>query len=136
MNFFKRLLGLLGGGGGAPRADGRYLTIYLLSRRCNEPVMGQVDLLNELSASDDEQYAFYTRKVIHTSGERRCFSEVEANIYFNANKQVAHHEVSGGRWLTADEYAQELARFNAPPPDDADADAPQSNPPAPTRDTK
>ena len=137
MNLFKRLIGLFGGGGGGPRSDGRYLTIYLLSRRCNEPISGQVDTLNELSQSDDAQYTYYTRKVIHTSGERRCFDQVEASIYFNQNKQVVHHEVQGGRWLTAEEYEQELARFHAPPDepeaDEASATA-QPAPPAAARD--
>jgi hypothetical protein len=48
MNPFKWLANLFGGGG-APRADKRYLTIYVLSRRCNEPISGQVDLLNSTS---------------------------------------------------------------------------------------
>jgi hypothetical protein len=117
MNLLKRLATLFSGGG-APRADKRYLTIYVLSRRCNEPVSGQVDLLNELSKPDEGEYAFYTRKVLHTTGERRCFAEVEVQLYFNPNKQVVHHEVEGGRWLTSQEYSEELARYNAPPPED------------------
>jgi hypothetical protein len=134
MNLFKRLAALFTGGG-SPRADSRYLTIYLLSRRCNEPVSGQVDLLNELSASEDSQYTFFTRKVIHTSGQRRCFSQVEASLYFNQSKQVVHHEVEGGRWLTEEEYAQELARFNAPPEEEESGDSSASNPTVPPRDT-
>lgn len=117
MNLFKRLAGLFSGGG-APRADKRYLTIYVLSRRCNEPVSGQVDLLNELSKPDEGEYEYYTRKVLHTTGEKRCFSQVDVHLYFNKDKQVVHHEVEGGRWLTSEEYAAELARFNAPPPED------------------
>lgn len=114
MNFLKRLASLFSGGGAAS-SDKRYLTIYVLSRRCNEPVSGQVDLLNELSGTDEGEYAYYTRKVLHTTGERRCFSQVEVNLYFNRDKQLVHHEVEGGRWLTSEEYDAELARFNAPP---------------------
>lgn len=120
MNLLKRLAGLFSGGGGVPSGDKRYLTIYVLSRRCNEPISGQVDLLNELSKTDEGEYAYYTRKVLHTTGERRCFSQVEINLYFNQDKRVTHHEVEGGRWLTSDEYAVELARFNAPPEEDDD----------------
>jgi hypothetical protein len=125
MNLLKRLATFFGGGGG-PRADKRYLTVYVLSRRCNEPISGQVDLLNELSRPDEGDYAYYTRKVLHTSGEKRCFAQVEVNLYFNQDKQVVHHEVEGGRWLTSEEYSAELARFNAPPeeePDEATEDA-------------
>jgi hypothetical protein len=129
MNFLKRLASLFGGGG-APRADKRYLTVYVLSRRCNEPVSGQVDLLNELSKPDEGDYAFYTRKVLHTTGERRCFSQVEINLYFNQDKVVVHHEVEGGRWLTSAEYEVELARFNAPPTEEDEIAKPPANPAA------
>jgi len=125
MNFFK-WFGSLFGGGGVPSGDKRYLTIYVLSRRCNEPVSGQVDLLNELSRSDEGDYAYFTRKVLHTTGERRCFSQVEISLYFNQDKQVVNHEVEGGRWLTSDEYATELARFNTPLPEEEAADEEQS----------
>lgn len=121
MNLLKRLANLFSGG--APRGDKRYLTIYALDRRCNEPISGQVDLLNELSKTDDGEYAYYTRKVLHTTGERRCFSQVEINLYFDQNKQVVHHEVQGGRWLTSDEYAAELERFNAPPPEESEEES-------------
>lgn len=117
MGLFK-WLGSLFGGGGAPSGDKRYLTIYALSRRCNEPVSGQVDLLNELSRSDEGDYAYFTRKVLHTSGERRCFSQVDISLYFNQDKHVIKHEVEGGRWLTSEEYDTEFARFNAPLPEE------------------
>jgi hypothetical protein len=113
MNFLKRLANLFGGRPSS--SSGRMLTIYVLSRRCNEPVAGTVDMFNEISQSEDSAYSYYTRKVLHTSGERRCFGQVEVEIWFNQNKEVAHHDVTGGRWLDAEEYAVELARFHAPP---------------------
>ena len=114
MNLFQRIANLFRGGGGG--SDSRFLPIYVLSRRCNEPIAGQLDMLNELSLADDEEDgAYYGRKVLHTSGERRCFDQVEVMLWFNSNKQLLRQEVAGGRWLEADEYARELARFNAPP---------------------
>lgn len=112
MNFLRRLFGGRPGGSAS-----RMLNIYVLNRRCNEPVAGTVDLFNELSQSEDSSYSYYTRKVLHTSGERRCFGQVEVEIWFNQNKEPVHHAVEGGRWLTAEEYEAELARFHAPPPD-------------------
>jgi len=114
MNLLKRFASLLMGGG-ASNSDNRYLTVYALSRRCNEPISGQVDLHNELSKTDEGEYAYYTRKVLHTTGESRCFAQVEIEMHFNRDKKVVDHEVTGGRWLTSDEYEVELARFNAPP---------------------
>jgi hypothetical protein len=114
MNFFRRLFG------GKPTSSaGRMLPIYVLDRRCNEPIAGQVDLFNELSQAEEGEYVYHTRKVLHTSGERRCFSQVEVNLYFDRDKQLVHHEVAGGRWLDATEYQAELARFNAPPEEPA-----------------
>ncbi len=128
MNFFKNLANLFRGGGGSA-TDKRYLTIYVLSRRCNEPVSGQVDLLNELSRTDESDSAFFTRKVLHTTGERRCFSQVEISLYFNQDKQIIRHEVEGGRWLTAEEYSTELARFNAPLPEENEGGDEAAQPP-------
>lgn len=103
MSFFQKLSDLFRGG----RPAERMLPIYAYSRRCREPVAGTVDLFNELSQPDDEEYAYYVRKVLHTSGRNRCFDEIEVQIWFDKNKRIAHQEVQGGRWLTEDEYLAE-----------------------------
>ncbi|MEZ4616393.1 MAG: hypothetical protein R2867_12945 [Caldilineaceae bacterium] len=114
MSLFQRIANLFRGGGGS--GDSRFLPLYVLSRRCNEPITGQLDLLNELSiAEEEDDAAYYGRKVLHTSGERRCFDQVEVQLWFNGNKQLLRQEVIGGRWLEATAYEQELARFHAPP---------------------
>lgn len=74
--------------------------------------------MNSLSREEDSDAQFYTRKVLQGSGQNRCFTQVEVELWFDRNKKVIRHEVSGGRWLTADEYETELARFNAPPQED------------------
>src|SRR5690606_2455860 len=122
MNFLRRLFGGRPGG-----SAGRLLNIYVLHRRCNEPIAGTVDLFNELSQSEDSSYSYYTRKVLHTSGERRCFGQVEVEIWFNQNKEAVHHEVEGGRWLTAEEYEAELARFHTPPDPDTESEGDESD---------
>ena len=114
MNIFQKLASLFKPG---PSTKTRHLSVYLLSRRCNEPLMGQVDMMNELSQTEDGQHSFFVRKVLHTSGRNRCFDQVEVQLWFDANRQLVSHEQFGGRWLTAEEYQQELARFNAPPPE-------------------
>lgn len=120
MSIWSRLSKMItGGAGGGP--DNRTQNIFVLSQRCREPIAGQVDLLNELSRTEDDGAEFYSRKVLHTSGDNRCFDQVEVNLWFDRNKRIVNHEVSGGRWLEADEYAAELARFSAPPQDAAGA---------------
>ncbi|BAL98409.1 MULTISPECIES: hypothetical protein [Caldilinea] len=107
MNLFARLLAALRSKG-APGAD-RYLSVYVFSHRCREPIKGQIDLLNELSLAEEES-GYYVRKVLHTSGRNRCFAQVEVQLWLDDKKQVTRYEVQGGRWLTAEEYAAELER--------------------------
>ena len=121
MSFLARFANLFKGGG----SGNRMLTVYALSRRCDEPVAGQIDLFNELSRTEDEgDSTFYTRKVLHTSGEKRCFDQVEVELWFDRNKNISNHDVTGGRWLEEHEYAEELARFNAPPEEDGGESSP------------
>lgn len=108
MGFFARLAALFTGK--APSGSERHLPIYVLAHRCREPIASQVDLLNELSLADKEGGGYYVRKVLHTSGEQRCFGQVEVQLWLDSQKQVTQHEVQGGRWLSADEYAAEVAR--------------------------
>ena len=115
MSFLKKLASFFtGGGGGGSRA----LPIYVFSNRCREPITADIDLVNSLSRDDENDKEYYTRKVLQGSGKNRCFTQVEVEIWFDRNKNVSRHEVNGGRWLTAEEYEEELIRFNAPPEED------------------
>jgi hypothetical protein len=121
MSIFKKLVSLFTGG--SPRTGSRRtFTLYALSRRCNEPLSADVDLLNSLSQAEEGDAAYYTRKVIQGSGARRCFAQVEVELWFDSNRNLLRHEVHGGRWLSEAEYAAELARFNAPPEEEENDD--------------
>ena len=109
MGFFARIMAAFTGK--APRGSDRYLPIYVLDHRCREPIAGQIDLLNELSLSEEEGGGYYVRKVLHTSGASRCFGQVEVQVWLDGKKQIKQHEVQGGRWLTAEEYAAEVERL-------------------------
>ena len=113
MNFLKRLASLFAGGGGG--GSNRAYPIYVFSNRCREPIMAEIDLVNSLSRDEENENQFYTRKVLQGSGKNRCFTQVEVDIWFDRGKKVSHYEVNGGRWLTEEEYEEELIRFNAPP---------------------
>ena len=115
MSILKRLASLFTG---KSSSGGRNLSIYVLSKRCNEPLSAEVDTLNALSGSDDGDASYYTRKVIQGTGRNRCFGQVEVELWFNSQRVLLRHAVSGGRWLTAEEYETELERFNAPPEED------------------
>lgn len=98
------------------------MAIYVLSKRCNEPLSAEVDTLNALSGSDDGDASYYTRKVIQGTGKNRCFTQVEVELWFNSQRVLLRHAVTGGRWLTAEEYEAELERFNAPPEEEENED--------------
>ncbi|MEZ4728834.1 MAG: hypothetical protein R3E79_17005 [Caldilineaceae bacterium] len=111
MNIFKRIANFFQGGGGS--SSNRYFPIHVLSRRCREPLVGQVDLLNELSLTEEDDSTYYTRKVVHTSGRTRCFDQVEVLLWFDKNKQLLRQEVWGGEWLDAEAYERAEADFQA-----------------------
>ena len=111
MNIFQRIANFFRGGGAA--GDNRYFPIRVLSRRCREPLTGQVDLLNELSLTEEDDGEFYTRKVLHTTGRTRCFDQVEVLLWFDKNKQLLRNEVWGGEWLDAEAYERAEADFQA-----------------------
>jgi len=111
MNFLKRIASFFQGGGTASR--GRHFPIYVLSRRCREPLVGQIDLLNEISLTEEDDSAYYTRKVLHTTGRTRCFDQVEVLVWFTKDKQLLRHEVQGGTWLAEEEYERAEAEFQA-----------------------
>ena len=115
MSFLESLKKLFSGGSGGPTSGNRStFPIYVQDHRCGEPVQGEINLLSELSRGDDDA-DFFVRKVLHTSGKKRCFSQVEVQLWFDKKKTLLRHEITGGKWLSADEYAAALERFNAPP---------------------
>ena len=113
MNFLKKLASFFTGGGGGGGGSNRAFPIYVFSNRCREPIMAEIDLVNSLSRDEDNQ--FYSRKVLQGSGRNRWFTQVEVEIWFDRSKKVSRYDVSGGRWLTEEEYEEELIRFDAPP---------------------
>jgi hypothetical protein len=101
MSFLSRIAALFSG---APKTNNRYFSVYVVSNRCREPVAGQVDLLNELSLTDEKERPYFVRKVLHTSGRNRCFDQVEVQLWFDSNKRLMEKDIFGGRWLERDEY--------------------------------
>ena len=118
MGFFKRFAEMIGGGRGDEK---RFLTVYVLTNRCREPIAVRVDLHNEVSRIEGDD-GYYVRKVIQTSGAKRCFDQVEVELWLDKNQRVTNREVQGGRWLEEEEYVAELEQFNAPPEDPQDGE--------------
>ena len=108
-----------GGSGASKQGNRQTFPVYVQDHRCGEPVQGEVNLLNELSKGDNDS-EFYVRKVLHTAGTKRCFGQVEVELWFDTKRNFLRHQITGGKWLTADEYTAALERFNAPPEEETD----------------
>lgn len=108
MGFLKKLSSLLSGGG-AREDNGNIHREYVRCKRCGEKLLVRVDLRNELTPTYEEgEGAYYVRKGLVGSGKARCFQTIEVELYFDANRQFVSRYVTGGEFITREEFeAQE-----------------------------
>jgi hypothetical protein len=121
VGFLKKLASLFSGGpgGGSAGDDGRTRWVYVRCNACSEPLAIRVDLQNDLSpewnnssaaGSDQPDYYSVHKTVI---GRERCYRSVEIELVFNRNHQVESERAVGGTLLTAEEYEQAKAEWEA-----------------------
>ncbi|MGB9606252.1 MAG: hypothetical protein ACPL88_10300 [Bryobacteraceae bacterium] len=112
MSFLERLRRVLGGQAGKSSSGGRSrfgddpnaYWIYAQCRRCGEPLKARINLMNDLSETEDGE-GWIVRKGLVGTGANRCFQTVEVTLTFDRQKQnVIASEVAGGRLLTVQEY--------------------------------
>ncbi len=126
MSFLDRLRGMLGGadkprtggrggaGGGSSFGgeDANMHLVYAKCRRCGEPLLGRVNMMNEPSQEDDDTWV--VRKTLSGSGKNYCFQTVEVTLEFDRQKKtVLSAEATGGSLISAEEYAALLAAQQA-----------------------
>ena len=100
MGFLKKLLG--GGDRGGrtdkPQTDTQGIYFYVQCDRCGIPVRiradKQYDLINEGGG-------FVWHKTIV---DNRCFRPMPTVVYLNSAYEVVSHEITGGRYITQEEY--------------------------------
>jgi hypothetical protein len=98
MGFLDGLRSLFGGGGRP--ADGGYY-IYVRCGRCGEAIRTRVNLHNDLSGRDEGGYVVSKTLV----GGGRCFERISVTLMFDQSRRVVDREISGGEFITAQEYA-------------------------------
>jgi hypothetical protein len=88
--------------------------IYAKCRRCGEPLLGRVNMMNEPSQEDDDTWI--VRKTLSGTGavsgggRNYCFQTVEVTLQFDRSKKnVLNAEASGGTLISAEEYAALVA---------------------------
>jgi hypothetical protein len=109
MGFLKKLSALFSGGG--TQSDSRYAhREYIRCSRCGEALVARVDVRNDLTPTYDEgEGAYYARKGVVGSGKTRCYQTMEVELYFDAQRNLVSRYVTGGEFITADEYHAEAA---------------------------
>jgi hypothetical protein len=101
LNFLKKLLGL-----GEPSGDPHGIFFYVQCDNCGAAVRLRVHRIHDLNR---EGSGFVWRKTIVDS---RCFRKIPTAVTFDNRYQVIEQEITGGRYITAEEYA---ALQNPPP---------------------
>ena len=108
MSLLKRLGKALVGG---QHSDPNALWVYVRCKRCGEAIAARVSTRSDLSIDYDENGrpgGYHVRKVL-IGGKRRCYQPVEVNLTFDAGRRLLEREISGGEFITAEEYAAESA---------------------------
>jgi len=107
MGFLKKLFG--GGNatndnrpGGAP-ADPQGIYFYVQCDRCGAPVRLRADKQYDLI---NEGHGYTWHKTIV---DNRCFRPMPTVVHLNGAYEMVSHEISGGHYITQDEYEALLA---------------------------
>ena len=104
MNILQQLTKLFTAQGGEGNIHREYVRCF----RCKETLVVRVNLDNELTPQYGEgEGEFYVRKGILGSGKNRCFQTVEVELYFNLEKQLISRNISGGEFITQEEFKAE-----------------------------
>jgi hypothetical protein len=84
---------------GGNRKDELWLEVRC--NRCGETIRARVDLRNDLSLLDEGEYekaAYFCRKIL--IGAQRCYQPVEVELYFDMQRGLVEHRVSGGEFIS------------------------------------
>lgn len=111
MGFLKKLLGdnTTGSRPAKGSADPQGVYFYVQCERCGTPVRlradKQYDLVNEGGG-----YVWHKTIV-----DNRCFRPMPTVVFLNAAYEMVSHEISGGRYITPEEYDSLLAARESGP---------------------
>ena len=74
--------------------------IYVRCKRCGEAIKTRIDLRNNLTPLDEGGYIVHKTLV----GNQLCFERIEVTLTFGEHRQVVGQEISGGEFITAEEF--------------------------------
>jgi hypothetical protein len=108
MNFLRKIFF----GGGVSNTSASVLTLYVRPKMCEQVVVLQINIKDQLSLNDDES-GYFVRKV---ANHPRCPFEAEVMLYFDRNKNLTKREITGGAFVEESVYLDFLASTNQTTP--------------------
>jgi hypothetical protein len=102
MNFLKRWFG---GSGGMSRGDKEGVYFYIRAKRTGEVIQVRLNRSNDLSLTDSGD-SYYVRKL---AVGQRSFDRIEAEFFFDRNRNFVSADVTGGELVERADYEQYLA---------------------------
>lgn len=105
MDFLRRLFG---GGGASFQSSGMYF--YIRSRRSGEIIELRLDL-NQLTPDYEKERVsgYYAHK---TLVGQRSFERLEADFHFDPQKQLVDQKVTGGEFVTREDFVAQQEEEN------------------------
>jgi hypothetical protein len=104
MGFFKKVASFLSA---SPR-DMETLGLYVRCDKCGEAIKTRIHLRHDLSpvyGEGEQGEVYFVRKTL--VGSERCFQPIEVELTFDANRKVVAREITGGQFITEEEYEAE-----------------------------
>lgn len=112
MGFLKRIFG--GEGRQKEYVDTQGIYFYVVCDNCGTKVKVRADKQHDLNRIDN---GFVWHKTIV---DNRCFRRLQAIVYLNSDYQMTDYELTGGRFISQDEYEAPAATANTEPPEEED----------------
>lgn len=104
MSFFKKVASFLS----ATPTETETLGLYVRCDKCGEAIGTRIHLRNDpspLYGEGGQGAAYLVRKTL--MGSKRCFQPIVVELVFDANRKVIAREITGGQFITQEEYEVE-----------------------------
>ena len=96
--------------GGAARPEDVHWE-YVRCSQCGEGIPVRIDLRHELTPSYGEaEGAYFVRKGVIGSGDRRCFQTIDVKLTFDAQKRLVSREIEGGAFISKEAFDDGVRR--------------------------
>jgi len=101
MGFFRKRTPKFGTPGSSPElGDKNAYFVYVRPKRCEEVVRVRINLMNDLSLTDDGS-GYFVRKI---ASAYRCPFQAEVSLLFDRQKRLVESQVENGEMVTQADY--------------------------------